>query len=170
MNQRDVKQERGDTEEFEAVKPIQQNKPGKSQDDFFFFPVQVSHKHSTSFYSSPICTNFSTYHFIVMEFISWPTGSILYHFTCFFCNHFLCSLPVYVYPQNTSDKRKRKWAGSRDNTQPRPDCFISPVSIIMHFPLSRGHVIVCLAFTQYIAPLTEKYSTKFQPCSLQSHN
>jgi hypothetical protein len=30
MNQRDVKQERGDTKEFEAVKSIHQNKPGKS--------------------------------------------------------------------------------------------------------------------------------------------
>lgn len=30
MNQRDVKQEMGDTEEFEAVKLTQRNKPGKS--------------------------------------------------------------------------------------------------------------------------------------------
>lgn len=138
----------GDAEEFKAVKSNQQNKPGKSEMVIvFFFPVQVSHKHSTSFYSSLICTNSYAYCFIVTEFISLPTGSILYHFTCFFCNRFLGSLPMPVYPQNKSDKKKRKWAGSRDTTQSRPDCFISPVGIIMHFLLSRGHGVVWLAFT-----------------------
>lgn len=49
----------------------------------------------------------------------------------------------------------------RDTTQPGPNGFISPVGITIHFPLSRGYVIFCLAFTWYIVELTKNYSTEF---------
>lgn len=38
MSQKDVKQEKGVTEEFEAVKSTQQNKPGQSEMTEFFSP------------------------------------------------------------------------------------------------------------------------------------
>lgn len=57
-----------------------------------------------------------------------------------------------VYPQNERMAKEgesgQEGSGSRDLAQTGPDCFVSLVSIIMRFLLSRGHVIFCLPGTR----------------------
>lgn len=78
---------------------IKQGKKSEMIRFFSFIPIQVNNMHSPSFYSSPVCTYFSTHHFYsyIIHFLAhWVNTLSLYPVS--FCNSFLYSLPVKVYP------------------------------------------------------------------------
>lgn len=70
--------------------------------DAFLIPVQVSHRHSTSFYSSAFWTNFSAYGFIVYNSFTWPLGQ-------FFIFLPVSSVTASCCFQCMSIPRMRKW-------------------------------------------------------------